>query len=126
MNFTKITLFTDIDGRAKFKETPISLTDGTPSALLSNVLNSDGYQFRYSPVGFKSQFHCTGKPQWVFILQGMMKIGLQDGSYRVFCAGEHFYSADTLPDGAVFDASTHGHWSAQLGDSPLVTLFLRG
>ena len=40
-------------------------------------------------------------------------------------AGEHFLSADTLPDGAVFDPSVHGHRSAQVGDHPLETLFIR-
>jgi hypothetical protein len=64
--------------------------------------------------------------QWVFILSGLMRIGLQDGSSRVFRAGEHFYSADTLPAGAIFDAAVHGHWSAQEGDAPLETLFIRG
>jgi len=55
-----------------------------------------------------------------------MEIGLQDGSSRVFSPGEHFYSADLLPDGASFDARVHGHWSRQVGADPLVTLFVRG
>jgi hypothetical protein len=54
-----------------------------------------------------------------------MEIGLQDGSSRIFKAGEHFYSIDTLPAGASFDAAVHGHWSRQLGDEPLVTMFVR-
>jgi hypothetical protein len=55
-----------------------------------------------------------------------MQIGLQDGSTKVFSAGQHFYSADLLPVGAVFDPQVHGHWSRQLGEEPLVTLFVRG
>jgi hypothetical protein len=43
----------------------------------------------------------------------------------VFRPGEHFFSADTLPEGATFDAKVHGHWSAQRGASPLVTLFVK-
>jgi hypothetical protein len=54
-----------------------------------------------------------------------MEIGLQDGSSKLFNAGEHFYSADLLPDGAVFDNQVHGHWSRQVGDEELVTLFVR-
>jgi hypothetical protein len=54
-----------------------------------------------------------------------MEIGLQDGSSRVFSAGEHFYSADTLPDGVSFDPAVHGHWSRQVGEEPLRTLFLK-
>ena len=78
------------------------------------------------PTDGGSQFQCTGTPQWVFILQGQMEIGLQDGSSRVFGPGEHFYSADVLPEGATFDAQLHGHWSRQVGEQPLVTLFVRG
>ena len=87
---------------------------------------SGGHQLRESPVGFRSDFHCTGVPQWLFVLQGQMEIGLQDGSTRVFGPGQHFYSADTLPEGTVFDPALHGHRSRQLGDEPLVTLFVRG
>jgi len=102
------------------------LDHGTAQSALSALLPSAGYQLRQSPVGFRSSFHCTTEPQWVFILGGQMEIGLQDGSTRVFGPGEHFYSADLLPAGAEFDASVHGHWSRQLGSDPLVTLFVRG
>ena len=122
--FEKVVLFTDRDGRARFRSERIELAEGTPQAMLSKLLPSGGYQLRHSPVGFRSQWHCTPTPQWVFILRGEMEIGLRDGS-RVFKPGEHFFSADTLPAGASFDASLHGHWSAQRGADPLVTLFLR-
>ena len=81
---------------------------------------------RESPVGFRSDLHCTENPQWVFILRGQMEIGLQDGSSRLFGPGQHFHSADLLPTGATFDPGVHGHRSRQVGDEPLVTLFLRG
>ena len=55
-----------------------------------------------------------------------MQIGLHGGVSRVFKPGEHFYSADTLPEGATFDPAVHGHWSCQVGTEPLVTLFVRG
>jgi hypothetical protein len=123
--FRKVVLYTDRDGRAKFRAEEVALPEGTPQAMLSQVFPSAGYQLRHSPVGFRSQWHCTPKPQWVFILEGEMEIGLQDGSSRVFKPGEHFFSADTLPDGATFDPGVHGHWSAQRGASPLVTLFVK-
>jgi hypothetical protein len=123
--FTKVILLTDHDGRARFHEETVALAEGTPQAALSPLFASAGYQLRRSPVGFRSQWHCTPKPQWVFILDGEMEIGLQDGTSRVFRPGEHFYSADTLPAGTTFDAGVHGHWSAQRGDRALVTLFVR-
>ena len=124
--FTQVTLFTDTDSRARFREEALPLSEGTPSSMLSPLQSASGLQLRQSPPGFRSQFHCTGAPQWVFILQGQMEIGLQDGSSRVFKAGQHFYSADHLPEGATFDVAVHGHWSRQLGDEPLVTAFVRG
>lgn len=123
--FTKVILFTDTDGRAKFREEPVALPEGNPQSMLSVLSPSGGYQLRHSPLGFRSQFHCTVTPQWVFILGGEMEIGLQGGMSRVFKPGEHFYSADVLPDGATFDASRHGHWSRQVGPDPLTTLFVR-
>ena len=123
--FTQVILFTDTDGRARFREQAIPLPEGTPSSMLSALMPSGGLQLRLSPVGFRSSFHVTTTPQWVFILGGQMEIGLQDGSSRVFRAGQHFYSTDTLPAGAIFDPNVHGHWSRQLGDEPLITAFVR-
>ena len=124
--FTKTVLYTAADGRARWRDEPVALNQGKPQARLSALLPSGGYQLRESPVGFRSEFHCTENPQWVFILRGRMEIGLHDGSSRVFAPGEHFYSADVLPAGATFDAALHGHWSRQVGDEALVTLFVRG
>jgi hypothetical protein len=123
--FTQVILETGPDGRARWREAPIALSEGKPLARLSPLAPSGGYQLRESPVGFRSEFHCTENPQWVFILSGAMEIGLQDGSSRVFHPGDHFFSADTLPSGARFDAQVHGHWSRQVGDVPLRTLFVR-
>lgn len=124
-SFDKVVLYTDRDGRAKFRDDQVLLTEGTPQTALSPVLPATGYQLRRSPVGFRSPFHCSPQPQWVFILGGEMEIGLQDGTTRLFNPGEHFYSADTLPEGETFDAKVHGHWSAQRGPDPLTTLFLK-
>ncbi len=124
--FTQTILFTDTDGRARFREQAIALTEGKPQAQLSVLMPSGGHQLRHSPVGFRSEFHCTDTPQWVLILGGQMEIGLQDGSTRVFKPGEHFFSDDRLPAGARFDATLHGHRSRQLGPEPLVTMFVRG
>jgi hypothetical protein len=123
--FTKLVLFTDRDGHAKFREEQIALDAGTSQMVLSPIFPSGGYQLRHSPVGFRSPFHCTPKPQWVFVLAGQMEIGLQDGSSRILQPGDHCYSADVLPPGATFDPEVHGHWSAQRGANALVTLFVR-
>lgn len=123
--FNKVVLYTDADGRARFRAEQIALSEGTPHSMLSPCFPSGGYQLRQSPIGFRSEFHCTGAAQWLFVLCGQMEIGLQDGTSRLFGPGEHFYSADLLPEGAVFDPRVHGHRSRQVGPDPLVTLFVR-
>lgn len=123
-SFSRVVLFTDTDGYAKFKEEHIALDQGSPQSMLSDVFASGGYQLRMSPVGFRSQWHCSGHTQWCFILQGQMEIGVH-GESRIFSPGQHFYSADLLPLGAVFDPAVHGHWSRQVGPDPLITLFVR-
>ena len=123
--FTKFVLYTDRDGRAKFREEQVPLDAGTPLTMLSVIFPSAGYQLRQSPVGFRSQFHCTPQPQWVFVLAGEMEIGLQDGNSWVLKRGDHCYAADVLPPGATFDPKVHGHWSAQRGANVLLTLFVR-
>jgi hypothetical protein len=118
-------LYTDAQGTARFKDEPLALSEGTDAARLSPLAASSGFQFRQSPVGFHSTFHCTTTPQWLVVLSGAMEISLQDGTVRVFSAGERFYSNDTLPADATFDAKLHGHRSRQIGDQPLVTMFVR-
>lgn len=123
--FTQVELFTDVDGRARFRERQLALDLGSPAARLSALFGASGLQFRESPIGFRSEFHCTTTAQWLFVLQGQMEIGLQDGTSRIFSAGQHFLSNDTLPKGATFDPKVHGHWSRQVGEQTLQTLFVR-
>jgi len=125
-SFTKVVLYTKADGHAAFRDEAIEMGEGNPQVHLSDVIGASGVQFRHSPVGFRSQVHCTGVPQWVFILKGAMEIVLSDNSSRIFYPGDHFYSADTLPDGATLDPKVHGHWSRQVGNHPLETLFVKG
>ncbi|KAA9130889.1 pyrimidine/purine nucleoside phosphorylase [Marinihelvus fidelis] len=124
-NLTSVILETGDDGRARIVERPVDLPGGHEQLRLSDIQPTRGMQWRESPVGYHSAVHCSGEPQWVFILSGQMEIGLPGGERRVFSAGEHFFSNDTLPEGATFDSEVHGHWSRQVGELPLVTLFIK-
>ncbi|WOH57673.1 hypothetical protein [Bradyrhizobium sp. BWC-3-1] len=124
--FKKIVLFTDTDGRARFREETIDLTEGTPQMQLSARFACSSYQLRQTPAGLTSKFHCSGTPLWVFILGGQMEIILQDGSSRVFKPGDCFYGADTPPIGAPFNEKVHGHATRTVGPDPLITMFVHG
>ena len=124
-SLTVTLLETGADGFARFRDVALPLPQGTPASRLTALAPSGGWQLRRSPPGFASSFHCTGEPQWLVVLQGMMEIGLRDGSARTFGPGQFFYSGDTLPDGVAFDDAVHGHRSRLIGDEPLVTMFVR-
>ena len=123
--FIIIKLNTNIDGYAYWEEEYIPMSQGDSVTKLTNIMNSEGHQLRHSPVGFSSEFHCTKNPQYVFILQGKMKITLRDGSYKIFGPGQHFYSNDLCPYDEVFDEKKHGHKSENVSDVPLITLFVK-
>jgi hypothetical protein len=121
----KTVLYTDEQGFARFREEVIDLPDGVEATRLSVENPAQAIQWRQSPQGFQSEWHCTTAPQWTFILAGKMEIGLRDGSSHIFSPGEFFFSNDTLPAGASFDPEVHGHKSRQLGKEALVTLFVK-
>jgi hypothetical protein len=124
--FTKIILDNGPDGRARFREEIIPLVEVKPQLFLSELLPGSGVQLRQSPPGYRMDFHCTTNPQWMFVLSGALEIGLQDGTSRVFRAGDHLYSRDMLPPGVTFDPKFHGHYAQQVGDEPVVAAFARG
>jgi len=125
IKFTRISLITNSDNISEWYEDEIPLLEGSESVKLTSLMPSDGYQIRKSPVGFGSSFHCSSYPQYVFILQGIMEITLQDGTSRKFIPGQHFLSTDLCPDNIIFDETKHGHKSANISDEILITLFLR-
>ena len=75
--FTQVILYTDSDGVARFREEAIPLSEGSPKAQLSAPRPASALQLRMSPVGFRSDFHCTTTPQWLFVLSGRMEIMLR-------------------------------------------------
>jgi len=124
-SLAKTILYTDDEGYARFREEAITLPEGGEMVRLSAPHPAHSLQWRQSPPGFSSEWHCTTAPQWTFILAGRMEITLRDGSSRVFSAGDFFFSNDTLPPGITFDPEKHGHKSRQIGDEALVTLFVK-
>ena len=57
--FTQVTLFTDTDGRARWREHALPLNEGTPQAALSALQPSGGELVLYSPPEIRT-WHCAG------------------------------------------------------------------
>ena len=41
-NFTKVVLFTDTDGKARFKEETIPMGEGNPQSQLTDIFSAEG------------------------------------------------------------------------------------
>ena len=124
--FHKIVLYTDGDGRARFREERIALDEGTPQARLSALLAFGRLPAAPQPGGLSQQlplhWHAAVGVHPVRA-HGDRPAGRQLAHLRTRPAllfGRHAAA------GASFDATVHGHWSRQVGDEPLVTLFVRG
>lgn len=59
----QVFLFTDSDGRARFRDEILPLNAGNPQVKLSDVISASGLQWRESPVGFRSDVHVSSDPQ---------------------------------------------------------------
>ena len=124
--FHKVVLYTDTDGRARFRDDSVPLTEGKPEARLSPLMPSGGYQLRHSPVGFRSTFHCTPQPQWVFIQAGYRNryqhpapvvmarykaLGLPTKA-TASCGAIRWHSTDAAPSCYREQVRHHWHWQA--------------
>jgi hypothetical protein len=113
------------DGRSRFRDESLLLGERKPLLFLSDPLQGGRVQMRQSPAGYTMDFHSSASPQWTFVLQGALEIGLPDGTSRVFRQGDWFLATDLLPAGATFDPMVHGHSSRNAGEGPLVTALVR-
>jgi hypothetical protein len=123
--FTKVILDIGPDGCSYFREETVSLEERKPGLFLSPAETTTEVIMRQSPPGYSMDFHMTGRPQWTFVASGVLEIGLQDGTSRIFRAGDHLYSVDMLPQGVTFDPKVHGHWSRTVGADPVITMLVR-
>lgn len=123
-HFVKLILETGPDHFSRFREEPIPMHDGTDLIQLTATATVQELRFRYSPVGYQSDFHCSPNTQWAIILSGQLAIGLRDGTHRILGPGDHLWAEDMLPEGQTFDPEVHGHNSWLVGDEPLVTAFV--
>lgn len=83
------------------------------------------FRHRMSEPGYYSNWHVAGDPTLIIVRAGVLRIGLRDGSFRDFDAGDLFIAEDKLPDKVKFDNHIHGHTAQVVGDQQLVALHLK-
>ena len=61
----------------------------------------------------------------ILILQGCMRIYLQNGEQRDFSKGDVYIAADYTPEGTTFDEKRHGHRAELIGDEDLKAVHIK-
>jgi len=118
-------LYTDQEGIARFTDYPIDCKPVNERVSLSDVTSASSFQFRNSPPKIFNPWHCTAREstQWVIVTQGVMHVGLRDGSFEDFLPGEMFLSMDIQPGDKFEDQM--GHTSEAVGEGVLETFFVK-
>ncbi|MDM3872578.1 hypothetical protein QSV34_14590 [Porticoccus sp. W117] len=111
-------------GPSLFTEQTLSLEDYN-GLIISPRIDALNFRHRVSEPGYFSDWHVAGDPTLIVIRQGMLRIGLRDGSYRDFSAGDVFIAKDRLSDSEVFDEQRHGHTAQVAGTKTLLALHIK-
>lgn len=125
MNTITVPVLTNCDsGKSVFTEQHYSLEDYNGLAI-SPRIDAQNFRHRASEPGYFSSWHVAGDPTLIVVRQGTLRIGLRDGSYRDFSAGDQFIARDRLSCGEAFNDQHHGHTAQVIGDTPLLALHLK-
>jgi len=80
-----------------FTDQPHTLEDYS-GLFISPRINALSFHHRASLSGYFSSWHVAGDPTLIIIRTGTLRIGLRDGSYHDFTAGDVFIAQDKLPE----------------------------
>jgi len=111
-------------GYSAFTDQPHTLEDYN-GLFISPRINALNFRHRVSQPGYFSSWHVAGDPTLIIIRAGTLRIGLRDGSYRDFTAGDVFIAQDKLPENGGFDDRVHGHTAQLIGEQELLALHIK-
>ena len=93
--------------------------------FISSRQTALNFRHRVSEPGYFSDWHVAGDPTLILIRSGIIRIGLRDGSYRDFSAGDVFIAQDMLHANRSFNSNIHGHTAQVIGNQQLIALHLK-
>jgi len=100
-------MYTDTEGKARWQEIDLAQT---PEWLKG--LDTTNIRFGIRPPGELQDWHPAPQRQFVIILSGALEIGFEDGTTKVFGAGDARLVEDT---------TGKGHTTIAVGGVPCVT-----
>lgn len=100
-------------------------TDDYNGLFITPRIDALNFRHRFSEAGYFSDWHVAGDPTLIIIRAGTLRIGLRNGDYRDFSAGDMFIARDCLLAGEVFDQQLHGHTAAVVGEENLLAVHIK-
>jgi len=107
-----------------FSEQQYSLEDYN-GLWITDRMNALNFRHRVSEPGYSSSWHVAGDPTLIIVRAGILRIGLRNGEYRDFKAGDQFIAMDRLQQGENFDDQIHGHTAELIGEQTLLAVHIK-
>ena len=107
-----------------FNEVAYSLEDYN-GLFITDRIDALNFRHRMSEVGYFSSWHVAGDPTLIIVRSGTLRIGLRNGEYKDFSAGDMFIAQDRLQENEVFDDQIHGHTAELVGDQVLLAVHIK-
>ena len=93
--------------------------------FISEQINAVNFRLRESHADYKSDWHVAGDPTLIILLEGRLKITLQDGTSETFKAGDKFIAGDYMREGIEFSETLHGHQAEVIGTNTLKAVHIK-
>jgi len=107
-----------------FSDTQYSLEDYN-GLFITDRIDALNFRHRISEPGYFSSWHVAGDPTLIIIRSGILRIGLRNGDYRDFTAGDLFIAQDYLQPNEMFDDLIHGHTAELIGNETLLAVHFK-
>ncbi|MEP0073547.1 MAG: hypothetical protein ABJE79_12655 [Marinomonas sp.] len=111
-------------GPSIFNDVVYSLEDYN-GLFITGRMDALNFRHRMSQSGYFSSWHVAGDPTLIIVRSGTLRIGLRNGLYRDFSAGDMFIAQDYLHDNEAFDDDIHGHTAELIGEQPLLAVHIK-
>lgn len=111
-------------GASFFHDEHYSLEDYN-GLWITERMDALNFRHRISEPGYASSWHVAGDPTLIIVRAGVLRIGLRNGEFRDFKAGDQFIAMDRLQEGETFDEHIHGHNAELIGDQPLLAVHIK-
>lgn len=111
-------------GCSVFEEQSLSMEDYN-GLFITQRIGAQNFRHRMSQPGYYSDWHVAGDATLIIIRTGTLRIGLRNGEYKDFSAGDMFIAKDKLQEDEVFNTDVHGHTAEVIGEQILTAVHIK-